>query len=280
MRYFRIISVVLIIISVIALIVALVVIANRDTTNPVISMSSDKLSVSVSDDKSVLLQGVSAIDKKDGDISDKVYVESISQFTSSGEAIITYAVCDNDNHVTTAKRRLVYTDYESPKFYLKNELRYPTTVNFSVLQDIGCVDVIDGDISDNIVLTSSDIKTRTAGTYDITVQVVNSMGETVSCDFKVTIESAKQFAPSLELNTYLTYVKVGELIDFSGYIKSAKTYAGDELSLENISYPEPNRFYSPGTYVITYRAMSQNAQTSDPENIITTEKNLIIIAEE
>ena len=53
----------------------------EDHTPPVISCAEDTVSASVSDDESVLLQGMTAEDDRDGDLTDSIRVSSMSNFT-------------------------------------------------------------------------------------------------------------------------------------------------------------------------------------------------------
>lgn len=56
-----------------------------DNTIPVITIENKDLSISVKDKKDALLQGVTATDEKDGDITHKVLVESVSKFIEPGD---------------------------------------------------------------------------------------------------------------------------------------------------------------------------------------------------
>ncbi|MDD6145516.1 MAG: hypothetical protein PUB43_00525, partial [Oscillospiraceae bacterium] len=97
---------------------------SRDDTLPEIKVETDTIEVSVKDGPEILLEGVSAYDGKDGDLTDKVIVESVSKFIEKGVSKVTYAVCDSNNHVTNATRRVVYKDYESPRFNLTKSTCY------------------------------------------------------------------------------------------------------------------------------------------------------------
>ena len=63
--------------------------SNVDSTVPVIQMSQNQIEVSVKD-KKALLKGVIAKDAKDGDITNKIVVESISKFVDKKEHICNY----------------------------------------------------------------------------------------------------------------------------------------------------------------------------------------------
>jgi CTP:phosphocholine cytidylyltransferase-like protein len=73
-----------------------------DNTVPVITLEEDVLEVGINATNAELLKGVTAFDEKDGDITDRVIVESLSNFIEPGLCRITYAVCDSNNHVATA----------------------------------------------------------------------------------------------------------------------------------------------------------------------------------
>ena len=75
-----------------------------DTTMPYIAVDSEVIEISVKDKKEVLLSGVTAYDGKDGDISDRVLIESISKFIEPGVCSVTYAVADSDKHVAKYTR--------------------------------------------------------------------------------------------------------------------------------------------------------------------------------
>ena len=106
-----------------------------DKTAPVITIEGDLLEVALDATEEDLLKGVTATDEKDGDLTDRVIVESISKFTELGVCKVYYAVCDRDNHVARAFRRISYKGYTSPRFYMNRSLCFsimrPATVGIS-----------------------------------------------------------------------------------------------------------------------------------------------------
>ena len=72
----------------------------RDKTGPKIIVSEDrKIAYSTDSDKTVLLDGVTAIDEKDGDVSDSLRVESVRN-NEDGSLEVTYSAVDDSNNVT------------------------------------------------------------------------------------------------------------------------------------------------------------------------------------
>ena len=79
---------------------------NEDKTIPVITVEEELLEVSLKATDEEMLKGVTAHDEKDGDLTDHIIIESISGFTEKGISKITYAVCDNNNNVAKATRKI------------------------------------------------------------------------------------------------------------------------------------------------------------------------------
>ena len=50
---------------------------SRDTEGPVITMKKDTIEASIEDSDKTLLKGIKAEDKKDGDVSDSLIIESM-----------------------------------------------------------------------------------------------------------------------------------------------------------------------------------------------------------
>lgn len=78
---------------------------NQDRSAPIINFEEDGMIYSRDMDKDGLLQGVSAYDAVDGDVTALVVIEKISE-TADGEVIVTYAAVDSSNNV--AKRARMY----------------------------------------------------------------------------------------------------------------------------------------------------------------------------
>lgn len=190
-----------------------------DNSIPEIAIETAELSISVKDKKDALLNGVTAKDKKDGDITDRVLVESVSKFIEPGVFDVTYAVADSDNHVSKATRRVRYTDYTQPEFYMKRALVYSVDEEVDIRAAVGARDCIDGDISDRVTIMATDFVQNTAGVFTVSLQVANSMGDMIYLDVTVHVEGNETMAPEIQLEKSLIYVKKGEKPVFEDYIK-------------------------------------------------------------
>lgn len=162
----------------------------EDHQPPVITCEEDSISVSVAAEDEELLKGVKAKDDKDGDISSSVRVSSMSHFIEKGKRTVTYAVFDKANQAATAQRTVVYTDYVSPKIYLKKPLRYSSkdlgTIEYTV--NMTAKDCLDGDLTKQIHTTwMNNGYAYEPGTYGMTVQVSNSAGDVCAIPLEVMI---------------------------------------------------------------------------------------------
>ena len=224
-----------------------------DKSVPVITLDSDEIEVEPGASDEVFLAGVTAYDKKDGDLTDRVIVESISKFTEPGLCKVYYAVCDNDNHVAGAFRKVRYRGYVSPRFYLKRSLCFAQMESVNAGSAIGVTDMLDGDISDNVIITSQDYEYGVTGVYNIKAEAANSMGDRIVLQLPLIVEERSINAPAITLTDYLIYVKKGTRIDPTDYFVSAQdSYENDVSDTLHLEYD-----YDPdteGVYSIHYYA--------------------------
>lgn len=190
-----------------------------DNSIPEINIATQELEISVKDKKEALLTGVTAYDAKDGDITDRVLVESVSKFITPGVFNVTYAVSDGDNNVSKATRRVRYTDYTQPEFYMKRALVYSVDEDVDIRAAVGARDCVDGDISDKVTIVATDFVQNTAGVFTVSLQVANSMGHMIYLDVTVHVEGNETMAPEIQLKKSLIYIKKGEKPVFEDYIK-------------------------------------------------------------
>ena len=187
---------------------------------PVIFYPEGVLEISVQDGEEALLQGVTAKDDKDGDVTGSILVDKLSGFDGENRREVTYAAFDSDGNVTKATREIVYTDYTPIRFQLNHSLRYRTgeTINLSEL--VGASDSLDGDLSDKVkVKLESGLSTRTSGVYRIQFSVTNSACDTRILDTELEVYDAAMNEAVVNLTTYLIYYEDGKP-DYYSYLDS------------------------------------------------------------
>lgn len=224
---------------------------STDYTLPSIQVEEELLQISIHDGEEVLLQGIQAFDAKDGDLTDKVIVESISQFVEEDTCTVTYAVADSDKHVAKCTRKIRYTDYEEPCFYLKKPMVVALGSVVEVTDYVGATDCIEGDISDRVIITATDYQAGTSGVYSLSLQATNSKGDIVYLNLSMYVEEENLRAPVIQLSEHLIYVEKGQELDFSSFVTSVESVYSriDEDSFLISENYDPN---TPGVYDVHY----------------------------
>lgn len=209
----------------------------QDSSGPKFTCDQDTITVSIEDGEDVLLEGITAKDKKDGDVTDSILVEKLSGLYDGNKRTVTYVAFDSDDHISKMEREVVYTDYESPKFTLSGSLRFRAGETVNIDKIVEVQDCIDGDLSNKVkIMMDSTINNRLTGVYDIVYEVSNSAGDTVKLPVKVEIYESSRNEIELNLSQYLVYYE-GKEIDYKSYLKSVKS-GSIEYFFEGVSGAE------------------------------------------
>lgn len=208
-----------------------------DTTTPEIIIDQETIECSVEAEQSELLQGVRAVDNKDGDLSDRIMVNDIRirEDSEAGGRLfdVSYVVFDSSNNIATATRTLKYTDYHSPRFSADYELVFTSVSAVNIPKILRVEDCIDGDISSQIMIEMDEafLNAISAGEYTCTASVTNSLGDTSSIPltFEVKDADSDDSRPRITLSDYIVYVKKGEFINLQDYLYSIKVDNTDYL---------------------------------------------------
>lgn len=255
---------------------------NLDTVGPVITIDEGLLEVSVADPEEVLMQGVRAVDARDGDVTAGVLIESIYGINENRESTVIYAAFDVAGNVTKAERRIRYTDYHSPRFVLNGSLTYAYGRKFQLMEDVGAMDVLEGDIGRRIHATLiSDTKSiDDEGVHQVKLQVANSLGDTAQIVVPVEIYDPEWYNADVTLKEYLVYVEQGTRFDPRQYLDSF-VVRGEAVNLSLRIPPEITvdvdskvRMNVPGLYEVRY-VLSQEVGTTT----YTGMAKLIVIVE-
>lgn len=229
-----------------------------DHTPPVITMDADVIEISVKDPREKLLEGVTAHDAEDGDITGEIIIRGISGLVTDDTARVSYAVFDKADNMTTAQRTVRYTDYERPHFSLSTPLIYSMNDTIVVNEVLSATDRVDGDVTANIRVTSQNVNAAVPGTYYVTVMVSNSLGDAETLTLPVIINNASAANQQIRLSDYVVYVDQGTDFDPLSLIVSMRDQDGDRIALDKsnvqvIGYPETE---TPGAYQISYTYQS------------------------
>lgn len=237
-----------------------------DKEAPVITMDSTGIKVSVTASAEKLMQGVTANDNVDGDVSDTLLVEGISNLKSDNTATITYLAYDKAGNVGKASRTIEFTDYKSPVFGQTKGLVFSSGTSPDVISFMTAEDKIDGDISRRIkgTIVSDTTSLSNHGVHEIEFRVTNSLGDTQYITLPVEVYDAKDYNAQLELTDYLVYIDKGEEFIPEKYL-SAVVAGNSEYPVDG-SGETPiqlyiNRYVSP---VVNPAATIVNAEIDNP----------------
>lgn len=248
----------------------LVVAGSSDSAAPQIYMDSDVLQLSVNASDEEFLQGVTATDGHDGDVTSSLIVESVRLRSVDGTATVRYAAFDRAGNVAKADRQVCFTDYESPRFSLSAPLALQSGVTTDVMDLIGATDILDGDISRRIRATTvSEDPITSVGTHQIEFRVSNSLGDTVKLTLPLEVYSSGSYQATLTLTDYLIYLPVGsrfvpekylENFQWRGTTTSLSAGMPDNLVLETDGEVDTK---TPGVYSVGYtvRILSDDTQS-------------------
>ena len=196
-----------------------------------------------------------ASDDRDGDLTDQILIKGVSPSLTDSSAQVTYIVFDSANNMATVSLTVRYTDYEAPRFALSQPLVYPAGQTVTLLDRLTASDVLDGDISSGIRITSQHVINSQPGVYSVTAQVDSRLGNSVVLPLKVVITAG---GPQLiTLSDYLVYQPRGSAFDAAGYIQSVTAHDGPALSAGQVSIESPVDTSVPGTYHVGYSVTAQ-----------------------
>ncbi|MGN1194318.1 MAG: hypothetical protein ACI4SB_02440 [Acutalibacteraceae bacterium] len=258
-----------------------------DTTRPTITVDTDVIKAKCSVSEKSLLKHVTAEDAKDGDLTDKVFVESISQFIDEGESNVTFCVSDNDNNVAKKSVRIVFTDYEKPELSLSDDLVFS---NKGIINVLGCAtvtDKFDGDITDRLSVVVDD-DDEESERVPITFKVSNSMGFI----YRWTIDAVRVDPYSLNSNysinikNHLLVLEVGDKKPNFKKMVSSITYMGEKFEDGNLVIDDKEVDLSePGTYDVWFNLYIQEETVNEngqrvKKNTRVTRERMIVMCEE
>lgn len=257
------------------------VMIHADRSYPVINVPSESITVSVKGGDAAILEGVTASDASDGDLTDQLFIESRSMFNDDMKFTATIAVSDSANHITKVTREVEYSDYTPPQFELSEPLSFPKSGggqdDVNIVAYLSAHDVLDGNISNKIRISGDyKISVYNVGEYPMEFIVTNSMGDVSSLPVKIKLYNPldENSLPQIKLRNYLVNVPKGTEIDlddmienitYRGYVyyknEDGNFYSGEYttggeaimIPADFLSRSGKVDYNTPGVYEITYK---------------------------
>ena len=232
-----------------------------DHTPPTITFNSDTITISAKASSTALLQGVTATDLTDGDLTSQVRIQGTTQLLTNNSAKVTYVVFDSSNNIATASRTVLYSDYEKPRFKQNAPLVFPYNQSINIINLLSATDLIDGDISKNIRISTSTMDIYTPGTYTVTAHATNSLGDTEIIPLKVVITNQPQVLPTFQLSEYIVYLNQGDAYDPQRYITSISNGNTVQVDASGVQTNSPGVYHAAFSHSSDHSAVYTVYQT-------------------
>ncbi len=253
-----------------------------DTVPPKFTVDTAQIELSVSDPESMLLQGISAYDSRDGDVTHTILVESITAINEEHVAIVTYAAFDRSGNVGKIKRNVHYTDYHSPRITLSHPACFIASEAEKLMNYVGAEDVLEGDIGRRVRATIvSNTSIREEGVHKVRFSVTNSLGDTVQLEMPIQVYANGLYNAQLSLSEYIVYLPKGSSFSPNDYLMTF-TYSGKNINLSRslpmdvtVKCDNNVNTHTPGVYSVKY-----TVTFIDRNVTYTAYSNLIVVIEE
>lgn len=133
-----------------------------------------------------LLDGVSASDKEDGNLTSKINVSGTVYINIPGVYDITYTVSDNQQFSVSKTIKVTVKGEVEPTISASNRqvTQYTT---FDPLASVSAKDVVEGDLTSKIKVVSNTVNMNKVGTYKVVYEVTNSKGKKATKEISVTV---------------------------------------------------------------------------------------------
>lgn len=250
-----------------------------DTVPPVITMDSDMVSVSVKteDRTAAILEGVTASDDRDGDLTDQVMVSSISKLIGVNTAKVNYIVFDSADNMATASRMVCYSDYTAPHFVLNEPLVYGVGDVVALMGRIQAYDTLQGDVTDMIRLSALSINNNVEGIYHVSLRVTNDIGDSSAVTLPVIIRNQMPQSPEITLNESLIYLTVGDDFDPTDYFENLRRGGtGGQGGYSDLSVDNGVDMTRSGVYEVHYSYTNTYNYTADAILTVIVEDSEVV----
>ena len=243
----------------------------RSNRSPVLTVPEELLLIEADSGDDILLKDVTAEDPEDGDLTDQIFIEYLTPFDENMERTISYAVADGQNVISRGYRRVRYSDYKKPEFYLTGPL-------VKVYDDdkdnpehvVGATSSIDGDISNRISFALYDEEDN----EDVRMEcsVTDSGGVESHISLPVTMLNNR---PNIEirLSEYLIRVPLRTSIDPKSYLLYMKENGIRKTNDYGSIVVQTNyNPYQEGIYEFVYEVIRANGSFGLTKLVVVVEK--------
>ncbi|WP_342433464.1 immunoglobulin-like domain-containing protein [Neobacillus sp. FSL H8-0543] len=133
------------------------------------------------------LDGISAVDNNDGDITANIQVSGSVDINKAGEYFLTYSISDQSGNSSSAERTVTVIDHILPVISGAEDITVGLNRPFDILNGVIAMDNNDGDITSTIQ-TNGIVDINTEGEYKITYTVYDAAGNMTQIERIITVK--------------------------------------------------------------------------------------------
>ena len=225
---------------------------------PVIEDSIKVLHVNSDFTYNDLLEGLTATDDVDGDLTDQIMIGEFSSLGEDNSASYNCVVFDSDGQSSEFNRKMVIDDYAQPRIYLNSPLLFYQIDNQSSIprEQFFALDKIDGDITERLKFSGDTTDFTHLGDYSLTASVDNNFGDSVSYTFPVHVRD-KASPLYITLTQYVVYCSRNATFDPMRYVKESSNDLVTVQTPYDLSVRSNVDTSKPGVYEVEYTLSSE-----------------------
>ena len=248
-------TITLTIVAVVLTVLSVLTVIFTDSKGPKITVEQKSITYVNGDDKASLLDGVSAYDAVDGDVTVSLIVKDITVLNSGDTAKVTYAARDNSNNISEAYRIVTYVD--SSEYYSELD-------DEAMFQEITEGEVTEAEASaenTEAQATEEPVEDNTQETEEPTEEVKEEPQEEEKPEEpekpqpKATENKPEDKTAKITLKQKSVNINVGQPFNPSDYIKTKE-------NASSIAIDGAINVMAPGTYPLTFKVTGPDGKTA------------------
>ena len=224
------------------------------------------------------MEDVTATDKEDGNITDKIKViEDTVNINKVGTYKVVYEVTDSQGAKVTKTITVNVKSNDKPVISGANNISIIEGTKFDPMKGVTATDTEDGNITKDIKVTGT-VDTNKPGKYELTYTVTDKDGNTTTVKRTVIVnqkESILNDAPILELKTNDATINSGEKVNLLDFVSKAEDKEDKSLNISDVKYTIKNmngssetNISEPGKYEVIYSLTDSQGKTTTKKLIL------------
>ncbi|MBC2170464.1 immunoglobulin-like domain-containing protein [Listeria booriae] len=212
--------------------------------------------------------GITASDTEDGDLTDRIDIESNNvDMTQAGTYAVEYSVTDSDNNTTKITRHVYVRTNDKPVIHASDQT-FKAGASFDPLAGMSASDTEDGDITANVTITANDVDANQAGTYHVTYSVTDSDDNTTTKTVTITVlTNEKPVITAADITQ-----KAHRSVDPMAGVTASDLEDGDLTANIKIIANDIN-IDVPGEYHVTYSVLDSDGNETEKTITVTILSN-------